>query len=105
MGISASARRASAALLARPREQLAKFAPVHAIPAIGAIFIPEGSDEEDPPGWDTKLTGTGLQRANERWRKERDERHAEFRWLLGLSTEPVGHVVNLDDARARRASG
>ena len=74
------------------------------IPAIGAIFIPDGSDE-DPPSWDTKLTGTELQRASERWRKERDERHAEFRWLLGLSTEPAGRVVNLDDARARRASG
>ena len=71
------------------------------IPAAGIIFT---ISDEDPPNWN-KLTGPGLQLANKCWRKERDERQAEFRWLLGLSTDSVGHVIHLDDARARRAAG
>ena len=61
------------------------------IPAIGAICEPETS-------WDKDLTG-------ERWRKERDARQAEFRWLLGLSGPHSERVVNLDAARAKRAAG
>jgi hypothetical protein len=73
------------------------------IPAVGAIFRPEGSDE-DPASWD-KLTGPELERAKERSRKWRDERHAEFEWLLlGRSAARAERVVSLNNARARRAS-
>jgi hypothetical protein len=74
------------------------------IPGLGVIFLPEGSDEY-PTGWD-KLTGPELERAKERSRKWRDERHAEFEWLLlGRSQERVTkRGVSLGDARARRAS-
>ena len=51
--------------------------------AAQAVIAPEGSDEY-PTGWD-KLTGPELERAKERSRKWRDERHAEFEWLLGLA--------------------
>ena len=72
------------------------------IPAAGAIFSPEGNDEY-PASWD-KLTGP--ERAKERSRKWRDERHAEFEWLLlGRSAARDERVVSLGDARARRASG
>jgi hypothetical protein len=74
------------------------------IPAAGAIFLPEGSDEY-PASWD-KLTGPELERAKERSRKWRDERHAEFEWLLlGRSQGRAERAVSLNDARARRASG
>jgi hypothetical protein len=74
------------------------------IPGLGAIFSPEGSDKY-PPSWD-KLTGPELERAKERSRKWRDERHAEFEWLLlGRSAARDERVVSLDDAKARRASG
>ena len=74
------------------------------IPAVGAILTPEGSDD-DPPSWD-KLTGPELERAKERSRKWRDERHAEFEWLLlGRSQGRAERAVSLNDARARRASG
>ena len=74
------------------------------IPAAGAIFLPAGSDEY-PASWD-KLTGPELERAKERSRKWRDERHAEFEWLLlGRSAARDERVVSLGDARARRASG
>ena len=72
------------------------------IPAIGAIASPEGSEEE-PIDWN--LTGVELERAKERWRKEHDAHHAEFRWLLGLSAGRPERVVNLDAARAKRAAG
>jgi hypothetical protein len=72
------------------------------IPAAGVIFTI--SDEDHPPNWD-KLTGPELQLANKRWRKERDERHAEFEWLLLGRLEARGApVVSLDDARAYRVS-
>jgi hypothetical protein len=42
---------------------------------------------------------------NARWRKWRDERAAEFDWLLlGRSQERAERVVSIDDARTRRAS-
>jgi hypothetical protein len=72
------------------------------IPAIGAIAEPEGS-EEKPRDWN--LTGVELARAKEWWRKERDARQAEFRWVLGLSAPHSERVVNLDAARAKRAAG
>jgi len=62
------------------------------IPAVGAILTPEGSDD-DPPSWD-KLTGPELERAKERSRKWRDERHAEFEWLL------LGRSAARDRARS-----
>jgi hypothetical protein len=70
-----------------------------AIPGLGAIFLPEGSDKY-PASWDN-LTGPERERAVERWRNWRDERHAEFEWLL-LGRSRDERVVNLDDARARR---
>jgi hypothetical protein len=56
------------------------------IPAIGAIAEPEGSEEE-PLRWDKTMSEVELERAKEQWRNARDERHAEFRWLLGVSAE------------------
>jgi len=60
------------------------------IPGAGAIFLPEGNDEY-PASWD-KLTGP--ERAKERSRKWRDERHAEFEWLL------LGRSAARDRARS-----
>jgi hypothetical protein len=72
------------------------------VPGLGAIFSPEGSDKY-PPSWDKNLTEPELKRAKERWR---DERHAEFEWLLlGRSAARDDRVVSFDDARARRAAG
>ena len=72
------------------------------VPGLGAIFSPEGSDKY-PPSWDKNLTEPELKRAKERWR---DERHAEFEWLLlGRSQGRAERAVSLNDARARRASG
>jgi len=74
------------------------------IPGLGEIFLPEGSDEY-PSRRDKILTMAEAQAHNARWRKWRDERAAEFDWLLGLSPERAESVVSLDEARARRASG
>ena len=73
------------------------------IPGLGVIFLPEGSDEY-PTSWD-KLTGPELERAKERSRKWRDERHAEFEWLLLGRSAAREPVVSFDDARARRVAG
>ena len=73
------------------------------IPAIG-ILEPEGS-EEKPSSWDKNLSEAELGLAKERWRKERDERQAEFRWLLGLSAPHSEREVKLDAARPKRAAG
>ena len=74
------------------------------IPAIGAIACPEGNEEE-LDSWNKNLSEAERERANQLWRKERAERDAEFRWLLGLSPGRVERVVNLDAARAKRVAG
>ena len=80
------------------------FARFAVVTAIGAIAYPEGSEEE-PLGWDRNMSEVELERAKERWRKERDERQAEFRWLLGLSAPHSEREVKLDAARPKRAAG
>ena len=79
------------------------FARFAVVTAIGAIAYPEGSEEE-PLGWDRNMSEVELERAKERWRKERDERQAEFRWLLGLSAPHSEREVKLDAARPKRAA-
>jgi hypothetical protein len=74
------------------------------IPALGAISAPEESEEDKGCSWEN-LTEVELERRKEWRRKERAERDAEFRWLLGLSAPHFERVVNLDAARAKRASG
>src|SRR6516162_277228 len=88
----------------RPRDNLPMvvlaFGRYGTIPAVGAIFSPEGSDEY-PGRRDKILTMAEAQAHNARWRKWRDERHAEFEWLLlGRSEARGAPVVSLDDARA-----
>ena len=93
----------------RPRDNLPMvvlaFGRYGTIPGLGEIFLPEGSDEY-PSRRDKILTMAEAQAHNARWRKWRDERHAEFEWLLlGRSAARDERVVSLDDAKARRASG
>jgi hypothetical protein len=92
----------------RPRDNLPMvvlaFGRYGTIPGLGEIFLPEGSDEYPAPR-DKILTMAEAQGHNARYRKWRDERAAEFDWLLlGRSEERAERVVSLDDARVRRAS-
>jgi len=92
----------------RPRDNLPMvvlaFGRYGTIPGLGEIFLPEGSDEY-PGRRDKILTMAEAQAHNARWRKWRDERAAEFDWLLlGRSQERAERVVSIDDARTRRAS-
>jgi hypothetical protein len=93
----------------RPRDNLPMvvlaFGRYGTIPGLGEIFLPEGSDEY-PGRRDKILTMAEAQAHYARWRKWRDERAAEFDWLLlGRSQERAERVVSIDDARARRAAG